>query len=427
MPAPSLVRSSAILATVILALGACGGPIPASASDAGTPPSANTAATNTTATVPTPETLTPMQQLGRALFEDPSLSEPAGQSCASCHASDRAFQGNAGSSIAAVARGALGDGVFGTRNVPTLMYSLYSPDFSFATENEGGTPQMGPNGGLFWDGRANFLADQASGPLLNAREMNNPSTDAVVAKVRDGQYADLARQAFGTNVFDNTETAYRRIASAIASYEQSQRFRPFSSRFDDVLRGRAQFTAQEARGFEAFRDPQKGNCITCHTGRENSHNPSDWMFTNFAYENLGVPRNRAIPDNANPNHFDLGLCDRADLASHAPAGTDVTQYCGSFRVPTLRNVAVTAPYMHNGYFDDLREAVKFYATRDTDPGHWYPAAADGTVLRFDDLPAQYRGNVNTEVPMDRHAGDAPRLTDDDVDDIVAFLRTLTDR
>jgi cytochrome c peroxidase len=317
--------------------------------------------------------------------------------------------------------------MFGERNTPTLLYSFYSPDFGFSTENEGPTTQIGPNGGFFWDGRADFLADQASGPFLGSHEMNNPSREAVVAKVRDGAYADQMRQVFGADVFADDARAYQRIVSAIATYEQSPRFRPFTSRFDDFLRGREQLTEQEARGFALFQDPQKGNCINCHAGRAGSHNPQDWLFTNFGFENLGVPRNRAIPANSDPSHFDLGLCARGDLAQHAPAGSDVSQYCGFFKTPTLRNVAITAPYMHNGYFTDLREAVRFYATRDTDAAHWYPRAADGTVQRYDDVPPRYQANVNSEVPMDRHPGETPRLTDSEIDDIVAFLRTLTDR
>jgi cytochrome c peroxidase len=102
--------------------------------------------------------------------------------------------------------------------------------------------------------------------------------------------------------------------------------------------------------------------------------------------------------------------------------------CGAFKVPTLRNIAITAPYFHNGAFDTLADALRFYATRDTDPGRWYPALADGGVDRFDDLPAEYRANVNVkEVPYDRHPGEQPRLSDDDLTALEAFLETLTDR
>jgi cytochrome c peroxidase len=101
--------------------------------------------------------------------------------------------------------------------------------------------------------------------------------------------------------------------------------------------------------------------------------------------------------------------------------------CGKFKVPTLRNVALTAPYFHNGRFGTLREVVDFYATRDTHPERWYPRDAAGNVVKFDDLPPAYRGNVNTsEAPYNRQPGAAPVLNDDEIDMIVEFLNTLTD-
>ena len=112
---------------------------------------------------------------------------------------------------------------------------------------------------------------------------------------------------------------------------------------------------------------------------------------------------RAVPANADPAFFDLGLCgpERKDLAARR-------DLCGAFKVPTLRNVARTAPYFHNGAFDTLREAVDFYVRRDTDPGAWYPKSAAG-IRKFDDLPAGTAGAVNTsEVPYDRKAGGRPR-------------------
>jgi cytochrome c peroxidase len=139
------------------------------------------------------------------------------------------------------------------------------------------------------------------------------------------------------------------------------------------------------------------------------------------------PRNAKLPDNADPAHFDLGLCEQERARERAPAGFDPEGLCGAFQVPSLRNVEVTGPYGHNGVFASLREVVWFYATRDTSPGLWYPRAG-GVVRKFDDLPARFHGNVNTdEVPYDRKLGEQPRLTNDEIDAIVAFLRTLTDR
>ena len=190
--------------------------------------------------------------------------------------------------------------------------------------------------------------------------------------------------------------------------------------------------ADVAAGKAIFSDPAQGNCIGCHVGDPTSREPKDWLFTDFTYDNLGVPRNTEIPDNADPAHFDLGLCAQPGLAAKIPTDIEdkeafVASLCGAFKVPTLRNVGVTAPYMHNGYFKSLRDVVSFYVTRDTDPARWYPCGADGAPAKFNDLPVAYHGNVNTsEVPYDRGPGDSPHLDAREIDDVVAFLETLTD-
>jgi cytochrome c peroxidase len=168
---------------------------------------------------------------------------------------------------------------------------------------------------------------------------------------------------------------------------------------------------------------QKANCLACHVGEESSQRPEDWLFTDFTYDNLGLPRNGAIADNADPTHFDRGLCNRTDLADLLPPGTDTSGLCGAFKVPTLRNVALTAPYGHNGSLTTLREVVLFYVTRGPDPGRWY-----GVSAQPDDLLPSDVGNMNgSEVPYDRRPGEAPRLDDAEIDAVVVFLQTLTDR
>jgi cytochrome c peroxidase len=336
--------------------------------------------------------------------------------------------GNNGSRIPAVSLGSRPE-TFGSRNAPTIMYALFSPEFSFVAErDDDGTIEYTPTGGQFWDGRAISLAEQARKPFLNPREMNNPSEAAVIAKVREGAYADLFRSVYGADALDDVERAYDRLVRAIASFERTSRFHPFSSKFDEYLRGRAALDPVEARGFELFEDRRKGNCIACHVGDETSRQPRDWLFTDFTYDNLGIPRNTQIPDNDDPSFFDLGFCKQDGLAARAPRSFDIGSVCGAFKVPTLRNVELTAPYGHNGYFTSLRDVVRFYVTRDTNPELWYPRDPSGNVEKFDDLPPQYRANVNTEeVPYDRKLGEAPRLNDDEIDAVVAFLKTLTDR
>jgi len=371
--------------------------------------------------------LAPRELLGKRIFEDKLLSEPAGLSCASCHDPAKAFQGNNGSPIAALARGSRPDAL-GTRKTPTLSYVSFSPRFHFMKkkDEETGETELVPIGGQFWDGRADDLVAQVEGPLVNPREMNNPSRAAVVDKIKTGPYADLARRLYGEKIFES-DGAFEKLARAVAAYESTERFHPFSSKFDDFLRGREKLTAEEARGFALFKDKKKGNCLACHVGEEKSRRPQDWLFTDFSYDALGAPRNAAIPDNKDAAHVDLGLCKRDGLAKFAPKGFDVESLCGQFKAPTLRNIAVTGPYLHNGVFSSLRDVVAFYATRDTDPARWYPKK-DGATAKYDDLPEKFHDNVNVkEVPYDRKPGETPRLDEAEIDAIVAFLHTLTDR
>jgi len=368
-------------------------------------------------------------RLGAAIFGDTRLSASGTQACASCHEAGRAFTGNNNpeNPLFPVATGAFVD-LVGGRNAPTAMYMKFSPRFGFVLD-EG---EYTPTGGQFWDGRADTLADQAKGPFLNPREMAVASKADVVALLRTASYARLFRRVYGRSAFDDVDSAYDDMADAIQAFEETPTFAPFSSKFDAVLTGRARFSAAEARGFALFQDPEKGNCIACHAGDPTSHEPSDWLFTDFTYDNLGVPRNAAITDNADPAHFDLGLCAQPGLAAKLPPDIEdkaafLDSLCGAFKVPTLRNVAVTAPYMHNGFFSTLRDVVTFYVTRDTDPARWYPCGGDGQPKKFDDLPEAYHANVNTsEVPYDRHPGEAPRLDAAEIEDVVAFLGTLTD-
>ena len=371
--------------------------------------------------------LSAQQLLGKRLFEDRTLSEPRGMSCASCHEPKDAFQGNNGSRIRAIAKGSR-DNQTGTRNVPTLVYASFAPAFHFSKEkNEDGVEEIKAIGGQFLDGRAADLSAQVEGPLLNTKEMNNSSKAAVVEKVKASTNAGLAKQVYGEHVFENTDMAFKAMATAIAAYESTSAFAPFSSKFDRVLQGKDEFSALEAKGFELFKDPHKGNCIACHTGNPESKKPSDWMFTDYTYDNLGLPRNRAIPENADAHYNDLGLCTQPGIEKIAPKDVTIASLCGAFKVPTLRNIALTAPYGHNGVFGNLRDIVRFYATRDTHPEVWYPQDGHGNVDKYDDLPALYHKNVNvSEVPYDRKPGEEPRLTDNDIDAIIAFLNTLTD-
>jgi cytochrome c peroxidase len=200
----------------------------------------------------------------------------------------------------------------------------------------------------------------------------------------------------------------------------SPEFHPFDSKFDLFLARKLMLSPQELRGFLLFNSQAKGGCAGCHPSTPSGGSPP--VFTDYTYDNLGVPRNPEIPATADPAYFDLGLCgpDRTDLA-------DRHDLCGQFKVPTLRNVATRKVIFHNGQFHDLRKALEFYVQRDTNPEKFYPLDADGVAQKFNDVPPLLARNVNvSEVPYNRHPGEAPALSDTEIDDVIAFLKTLTD-
>ena len=420
MSRPIFFRISAIILTTAVLFGA-------SELHSATLPTKGLSAIEATSTADA-RSLNETELLGKRIFEDTSMSEPRGQACASCHEPKKAFQGNNHSPIASLAQGS-NPGSFGTRNVPTLMYAALTPAFSFVAEkNEEGKIENTPTGGLFLDGRADTLPEQAAGPLLNKVEMNNPSKEAVVAKLKQANYAPLFEKVYGAKVLDDTDGAFDKAMAAIAAFESTSRFMPFTSKFDAYLQGKEQLTAEEAKGFELFKDKEKGNCLACHAGKEDSHDPHEWAFTDYTYDGFGAPRNMDVPANIDPKYYDMGLCQRDGIKKLLPKGMKATELCGAFKVPTLRDIALTGPYMHNGVFNSLRDVVKFYATRDTNPELWYPKDAHGKPQKFNDLPRAYHENVNVkEVPYNRKPGEKPALDDAEIDAIVAFLNTLTDR
>jgi cytochrome c peroxidase len=357
--------------------------------------------------------------LGRLLFFDAGLSASGKISCASCHDPKRAF---GPPNDLPVQRGG-GDGrSYGVRAVPSLMYMQNAPAFTehFFDDDGDDSVDQGPAGGRTWDGRAQSVHEQARLPLLSPFEMANRDADAVVVKAQHAAYAPQFRQVFGAAVFDDKALAFKAVLMALEAFQQSPaEFYPYSSKYDAWLRREAALTPQELKGLAAFNDPGKGNCARCHPSA--LRNGAFPQFTDFGYASIGAPRNAKIPANAAPHYFDLGLCGplRTDLADRA-------EYCGLFKTPSLRNAATRGVFLHNGVFHRLDQVVRFYADRDTQPQRWYPHAADGTVLKFDDLPRQFAANLDVQAPFDRHSGDRPALSEADIEDIVVFLRTLSD-
>lgn len=324
------------------------------------------------------------EQLGKALFFDETLSEPRGQACATCHRQQFGFNGN-GDPNASEAAGVIPTR-FGPRNPPSAAYSFLSP----APEYRMIDGERLFTGGQFLDGRAASLTDQAKLPFVNPDEMNNRTGAQVAEKVCKGRVALLFTAVYGAQVCmpGNSEKAFNSVADAIAAYERSAEVNPFSSKFDKYLAGKAQLTAKEKRGLELFEG--KALCSQCHpTGPKSA-------FTDFTYDNIGIPKN------INGNHFKIDPM-FIDRGLGARLGPDED---GKFKVATLRNVAISPPYGHNGFFKTLKDIVHFYNTRDVDPKWPTPE-----VLR----------NVNRD-----ELGNLG-LTSDQEEAIVAFLGTLTDQ
>jgi len=353
--------------------------------------------------------------LGRQLFGDTRLSQPQGTSCASCHDPARAFSSfNGGRN--GVAQGSV-RGRTGTRNPPSLLYVRYVPPLYFYQDDDAQVPS--PFGGLFLDGRVDSLAAQVAGPLLARHEMNIGKPSVLAGKLRVAGYGPAFEAEFGVGVLADPKRTMKAVGESLEAYLQSDEMSPFSSRFDDMLRGKSTLTTQEMRGLAIFRNPDQGNCASCHSMNLTSNRPERSLFTDFGYEALAVPRNRALAANADAKTFDLGLCKTAEQR-HWP---EPESWCGYFRTASLRNVAVRSRFMHNGAIKSLRDAVRFYATRSIRPEDWYPAGR-----AFDDLPARLHDNVNkVSTPLNRKPGTPPAFNDDDIDALVAFLKTLTDR
>jgi len=363
------------------------------------------------------ERLTAKERLGKLLFFDRNLSEPPGQSCAACHAPEVGWTGpdpmiNIGG---AVYPGAV-PGRFGNRKPPSSAYGGYSDvlnmmDSMFV-------------GGMFWDGRATGwtlgdpLAEQAMGPFLNPLEQNNPSKEAVVMKVKDSCYASLFIHVWGRHAFDKVERAYEYIARSIAAYERSKEVSPFCSKYDAYLTGNAELTRKEKLGLELFEG--KAKCSLCHISQPGPDGAPP-LFTDYTYDNLGIPKNPLnpfymMPPEYNPDGYDWidpGL--GGFLETTAGEKPDYSMYAeenyGKHKVPTLRNVdkrpypCFVKAYGHNGHFKSLKEIVHFYNTRDVKP--------------WPEPEVPYNIN-NTELG-------ALGLTKAEEDAIVTFLKTLTDR
>ncbi|MEO8549735.1 MAG: cytochrome c peroxidase [Kofleriaceae bacterium] len=330
-------------------------------------------------------TVPELMAIGEIAFRDRSLSHTGTLACESCHDPAHVYAPTADRP--------------GLRVAPSLRYVHVIPVFTehFVDPELDTGEDQGPAGGLTWDGRAQSLHDQARAPLFSRDEMGLTGDHELATKLARTRYAPQLRATFGADIFASDGQAVKALLLALETFQEDPpRFYPYTSKYDDVARGTATFSPTEARGKALFDDPAKGNCARCHP--DIGPFPA---FSDYGYVALGVP---AAPG----GKLDLGLCGplRTDLASHR-------EYCGKFRTPSLRNVATRKRFFHNGALRSLVEVVRFYATRDATPAKWKS-----------DLPAPYRINLDVEPPF---GGKTPALTEPEIQDLVAFLRTLSDR
>jgi cytochrome c peroxidase len=376
--------------------------------------------------------------LGKTIFEDVNLSVGRNQSCQTCHQPSEGFAAPVSGVVTqgSVVEGSVA-GRFGNRKPPSAAYATLAPLYSFGNN---------PTGGNFWDGRAtghvlgNPAADQALGPFLNPVEQGLPDKACVVYRVRvyGALYTDVWGSAITGITFpaaadvesictnpdlgvgqhvalsaadrDKVETEYDNVALSIAAFEGSSHVNRFSSRFD-----RGQMTAFEQEGEKLFGG--KGKCQQCHTNK--GSNP---LFTDFAFHNLGVPKNPANPVyHYGTTDFDPGLGGFTGQARHM----------GKFRTPTTRNVAMgtNRTYMHNGALISLEQVVDFYNTRDV-----HPVCTDPAVLRDPTLwGSSDFGGTNCWPPPEHGANlDSKNmgklgLTADEVNAIVAYMKAMSDQ
>ena len=360
-------------------------------------------------------------QVGKQMFVDKTLSGSGRMSCASCHDPANHY---APANDLSVQLGGPKLNKPGVRAVPTLTYKDYTTAYADLADNPDGVSAPGPGGGFTWDGGAGTLAEQAKIPLLSPVEMANHSVADVVAKLKKSSYAPLFVQAFGPHAFDKPALAFARAMDALQAYQlEDPSFHPYSSKYDLYSSNKVggDLTPAEVRGFAVFQDPNRGNCAACHFSGAGVGG-SVAQFTDYSFSAIGVPRNtKAIAANKDAKHFDMGICSRADHPR-----PDSAEFCGMFKTPTLRNVATRKSFFHNGQIRSLEEAVRFYATRDSNPERWYPTV-NGKVQKFNDLPKKYHGNIDTQMPLDGRApGSAPPMNEQDIQDLLAFLDTLTD-
>jgi len=348
----------------------------------------------------TPASVASIASVGRAIFFDENLSSGSNQSCASCHDPAAGFADPGTSAIAPVSEGSVG-GSFGNRNAPTAAYASFAPQFRLSATAQTSEDGSKYEGGQFVDGRRPDLVAQAKDPFLNPVEMNNTDATQVVNAVRNAGYANDFLSVFGADALDDVATAYDFIAQALAAFETSPEVNPFTSKFDASLIGQYTMTPSELNGLTVFRGT-KAKCANCHVIDNPAGGPA--LFTNFKYFNIGTPVNTMNPAFVSDNSFrDEGLAGNTDIA---PA--DQVTERGKFKVPTLRNIELTTPYMHNGVYDTLDQVITHYDIIVADSFH----------------VAEVNDNIASELNPFTDMGLG--ISEQEKTDLINFMKTLTD-
>ncbi|WP_121627880.1 cytochrome-c peroxidase [Poseidonibacter antarcticus] len=285
------------------------------------------------------------ENLGQVLFFDVNLSKNRTQSCATCHNPDTGFVDNRNNGVNSMV--SLGDDniSLGDRSAPTASYAMFSPKFHYDMKKKKYI------GGQFWDGREDDLAGQAGGPPLNPIEMGMKDKKEVTSRLQENPYyVQSFKDIYGDDIWENDNLAFKAMTEVIAAFERTEVFAPFDSKYDRYLKGEYDLTPLEDLGKSIFFSNNNNSCSTCHVLK--GEDKLGETFTNYEYHNIGVPINEELRAKNGVTVIDGGLLNN-------PKVTDVKEK-GKYKVPTLRNVAVTAPYMHNGVFKDLKTVMEFY-------------------------------------------------------------------
>ena len=379
-------------------------------------------------------------ELGKQLYSDKNLSRDGNQSCATCHNPDKGFiddrtndaSRDTGHGLIASA-GSLGDNQtsIGDRNAPTAAYAAFSPAFHEETHNRPNKimtdldieAYTGFVGGQFWDGRETDLKGQAGGPPLNPGEMNMPDKASVVERIKENaEYVAGFEHVYGGNIFDDVEAAYAAMAESIGEFEKEPEFATFDSKYDRTfLNFRDEnfyefpITSKALTGQALFFSSNL-TCAACH--QLQPLRIKEEVFTSFEYHNIGVPVNTALREINGVTELDKGLLNNPTVTAETEKG--------KFKVPTLRNVAVTAPYMHNGIFNELETVIRFYQH-----------AKEKALFTNNGTPVKLINNPETNAPWGEAEIDQniehdilgkskQNLDDGEVEALVCFFMSLTD-